>query len=90
MSFHIDSMGCGFDEGDDELFAMKLRDIHQLNELRHGACEDSQEMTAPWVDGNPSAEANDAFLSRPLRFVPIRDAEHDFEREFQQALALGF
>lgn len=48
---------------------MKLSlDEYMSREQRQGPCPDDCEVTAPFIDGDPIREANDVFLSRPLKF----------------------
>lgn len=35
---------------------------------RQGPCSDDREVTAPFLDGDPIMEEDDAFFSRPLKF----------------------
>ena len=93
--YHFEDNGSlSIDDGDTELYLMQLRDAHQESERRFGECEDSYATCAPFIDGDPLRERNEAFLSRPLRMKnPIRRDEDDFgiyQDMYDEVLRRGF
>jgi hypothetical protein len=80
---HLSPLG-----GDDHLAMMRLRDAHQRDEERFGACEDDREVRCPLDDAR---EETDVFLSRPLKFGGASEIDFAaFDAAFAEALRLGF
>ena len=85
----VDQDPDGMDDSDSRVWSM-LERAHQAD-LRSGPAEDSAEVTAPYIDGNPGTEADDVFFSRPLRFgdsLPLPD-DAMIDDQIQQAYRLG-
>lgn len=77
-------------DGDDHLAVMRMRDTHLLGEMRHGACEDDPEVTAPYLHVCP--DETGALDGVPIYvYGGVTSAEITrFDTDLETAMRLGF
>jgi hypothetical protein len=85
MSMHILGADGFYEAEEDAYYVMRLRDQHQSEQDRHGACDDDCEVTAPYVGMLPDESGKEN--GSPLDFREFSDQE--IEQQIQAAFEKG-